>query len=116
MSSRSMLVETSTYPPEIPPEAIIPGGYLFDSRLVNDIDTWFPGKPLFNTEGGWGRNDALTIDEKAASVSRWFILHWAAGFSRMYWDGWDNADDSTLDPALNPPRLQYSGDRLPANL
>jgi hypothetical protein len=99
----------STYPPEIPPEAIMPGGYLFDSRLVNDIDTWFPGKPLFNTESGWGRNDALTIDEKAASVSRWFILHWAAGFSRMYWDGWDNADDSTLDPALNPP-----GSSIPA--
>ena len=103
-----------SYPLTLPvwPEEIVPGGRLFPTPLVKVITTYLPDKPIWNTEGSWGANtnaNVITEDQKAAIISRYFIMHWSSGFSRFYWYGWDEANVGTLNPAQNPP-----GSSIPA--
>jgi hypothetical protein len=67
-------------------------------------------KQLWDTEAGWHDPRPFPSDELAAAyVARSFILHWAAGVSRLYWYAWDNhawtslelteKDNTTLRPA-----------------
>ncbi len=53
-------------------------------------------KPLWNTEGGWGTDPTLPdLDEQAAFVARYYLLHWSKGVERFYWYGWDGYDESS---------------------
>src|SRR3989442_6392533 len=60
-------------------------------------------KPLWNTETGWPIENhikeesapppspgALTDSDASAYVARAYILNWAAGVRRFYWDSWGN--------------------------
>ncbi len=51
-------------------------------------------KPLWDTEGGWGKNMELPdLDEQAAYVARSYLVHWSKGVARFYWYGWDGYDE-----------------------
>src|SRR5260370_32115355 len=56
-------------------------------------------KPLWDTENSWGyqNSDAITDpDQRAAFVSRNYLLHWSVGFARTYWYAWDNLNIGTM--------------------
>jgi hypothetical protein len=67
------------------------------------------GKPLWDTETGYytqsrerevkpsGPFVVTTFDQFAAYVARAYILNWAAGASRLYWYGWDDASEGLAD-------------------
>jgi polysaccharide biosynthesis protein PslG len=57
------------------------------------------GKPLFNTEGGWGRTDFdgfTDPEQQAAFAARYILLQISAGISRFYWYQWENPNSGTL--------------------
>lgn len=57
------------------------------------------GKPMWNTEGGWGyQSDGAITDPnlRAAFVARDYLLHWSMGISRFYWYAWDDPNIGTL--------------------
>jgi Glycosyl hydrolases family 39 len=66
-------------------------------------------KPLWDTESGWWVPKPFPTEELAAAyVARAYLLHWAAGASRLFWYSWDNQkfglqmtqqDDKTPKPA-----------------
>jgi Glycosyl hydrolase catalytic core len=67
------------------------------------------GEPLWDTELGWARPKPFPSEQEAAAyVARAYILHWAAGVSRLYWFAWDQqvfalqmvgADSRSVKPA-----------------
>lgn len=66
------------------------------ARRVKQVmtDNGIPAKPLWNTEGGWGRTSSAKVfssdNQAAAYVARSYILDWVTGISRFYWYAWDN--------------------------
>ena len=69
-------------------------------------------KPLWNTEGSWGQQNAGAItdpDLRAAFIAREFLLNWSIGISRLYWYSWDNSNVGTLwGPGVSPePAMAY---------
>jgi hypothetical protein len=53
--------------------------------------------PLWNTEGGWGLNTALSDPNmQAGSVARLYLLNAANGVARFYWYGWDFSNRGTM--------------------
>jgi putative glycosyl hydrolase len=53
--------------------------------------------PLWNTEGGWGKNSQLpNLDDQAAFIARWYLLQFTHGVARAFWYQWDNPDWGTL--------------------
>lgn len=54
-------------------------------------------EPIWNTEGGWGKNAQLP-DEKAqaAFLIKWYLINFTNGVARAYWYQWDNPDWGTL--------------------
>ena len=53
--------------------------------------------PLWNTEGGWGKNSQLPSDDQQADfIVKWFLIQFTNGISRAYWYQWDNANWGTL--------------------
>jgi Glycosyl hydrolases family 39 len=54
-------------------------------------------KPIWNTEGGWGK-DAQLPDEKeqAAFLVKWYLINFSNGVARAYWYQWDNSEWGTL--------------------
>lgn len=53
--------------------------------------------PIWNTEGGWGKNEQLPGDDAQASfLMRWYLIQAASGVSRVYWYQWDNPSWGTL--------------------
>jgi len=54
-------------------------------------------KPLWDTEGNWGRTSNLPDqDQQAAFLARFFILHTSSGVGRLYWYNWNNPEWGTL--------------------
>jgi hypothetical protein len=54
-------------------------------------------KPLWNTEGGWGRNNNVPDpDAQAAFLARQYLLQWSSGVSRFYWYAYDDSQWGTL--------------------
>lgn len=54
-------------------------------------------KPLWDTEGGWGRQEEYPDpDLQAAYVSRMYLLHWSLGVERFYWWTWSHYPAGTL--------------------
>lgn len=53
--------------------------------------------PIWNTEGGWGK-DAQLPDEnaQAAFLVKWFLINFTNGIARAYWYQWDNPQWGTL--------------------
>jgi hypothetical protein len=53
--------------------------------------------PIWNTEGGWGK-DAQLPDEnaQAAFLVKWFLINFSNGIARAYWYQWDNPAWGTL--------------------
>jgi hypothetical protein len=87
------------------PEDLLPGGTLNNPTTTNIINTYVAGKPIWNTEGSWlydtvglFASDAL----HAAFIARWYILHWAAGYSQANWYQWDNPEIGTLCATTHP--------------
>jgi hypothetical protein len=53
--------------------------------------------PIWNTEGGWGKNDQLPDENAQASfLMRWYLLQFTNGVARAYWYQWDNPNWGTL--------------------
>jgi hypothetical protein len=69
-------------------------------------------RPIWNTEGGWGRNAYFPDEQQQASyLARWFLIQFAAGVQRAYWYQWDNQNWGTLwrDPqGLSPAAMAYA--------
>jgi hypothetical protein len=67
--------------------------------------------PLWNTEGGWGRNTQLPDDAHASFLMRWYLLQITGGVARAYWYQWDNPEWGTLwreDGGLRPAGQAYT--------
>jgi hypothetical protein len=53
--------------------------------------------PIWNTEGGWGKNDQLPDENAQVSfLMRWYLLQFTNGVARAYWYQWDNPVWGTL--------------------
>lgn len=53
--------------------------------------------PIWDTEGGWGRNTQLPDEQEQASfLAKWFLINFTNGVARAYWYQWDNPDWGTL--------------------
>ncbi len=65
------------------------------------------GKPLFNTEGGFGQikfDNFTDPDLQAAFVMRYILLQQTEGVDRLYWYRWDSAGTGgTLWSSVNSP-------------
>ncbi|MFZ0746624.1 MAG: hypothetical protein WAM85_19610 [Terracidiphilus sp.] len=84
-------------------------------RAVMDANG-MAGKQLWDTEGGWGVNDARHSDlpdpeDQSAWLARWFIVQAAAGVDRAVWylfdatDGWGTLWDQST--GLHPAGVAY---------
>jgi hypothetical protein len=55
------------------------------------------GKPIWNTEGGWGKDAQLPNEsEQAAFLVKWYLINFTNGVARAYWYQWDNPEWGTL--------------------
>src|SRR6266568_4165189 len=53
--------------------------------------------PIWNTEGGWGKDAQLPDEnEQAAFLVKWFLINFTHGIARAYWYQWDNPEWGTL--------------------
>lgn len=53
--------------------------------------------PIWNTEGGWGKDAQLPDEnEQASFLVKWFLINFTYGIQRAYWYQWDNPDWGTL--------------------
>jgi hypothetical protein len=53
--------------------------------------------PIWNTEGGWGKDAQLPDEnEQASFLVKWYLINFTYGISRAYWYQWDNPDWGTL--------------------
>ncbi|MGH9433902.1 MAG: glycoside hydrolase domain-containing protein [Terriglobia bacterium] len=67
-------------------------------------------KPVWDTEGGWGKDaDLSDPDLQAAFVARIYLLQWSAGVSRFYWFQYGNQGEGTLwtPSGLTPAGIAY---------
>jgi hypothetical protein len=55
------------------------------------------GMPIWNTEGGWGKDAQLPDDTaQAAFLAKWYVINFTNGIARAYWYQWDNPQWGTL--------------------
>jgi hypothetical protein len=48
-------------------------------------------KPLWSTEGSWGKDSAVTDpDVQASWVARYYLMGWSSGLEEMYWYAYDS--------------------------
>ncbi len=80
--------------PALPPEEL--PDQIRALRLV--LDKYHLGHmPIWNTEGGWGKDDQLPDENAQASfLMRWYLLQFTHGVARAYWYQWDNPNWGTL--------------------
>ena len=53
--------------------------------------------PIWNTEGGWGKNDQLPGEtDQASFMMRWYLSQFTNGIARAYWYPWDHPQWGTL--------------------
>lgn len=56
--------------------------------------------PLWDTEGGWGKNTQLPDPQaQAGYLPSWYMLQFGLGVQRVYWYQWDNPLWGTLSTA-----------------
>jgi hypothetical protein len=88
------------------PEDLLPGGTLNNPTATNIINTYVAGKPIWNTEGSWFYDSTglfASDSLHAAFIARWYILHWAAGYSHANWYQWDEDQIGTLCESSSGP-------------
>ncbi len=80
--------------PALPPEELL--DQIRAMRAV--LDKYHLAQmPIWNTEGGWGKDDQLPDESAQASfLMRWYLLQFTSGISRAYWYQWDNPNWGTL--------------------
>ena len=53
--------------------------------------------PIWNTEGGWGKDAQLPDENQQASfLVKWYLINFTNGVARAYWYQWDNPEWGTL--------------------
>jgi hypothetical protein len=53
--------------------------------------------PIWDTEGGWGKDAQLpNEDEQASFLVKWYLIQFTSGIERAYWYQWDNPAWGTL--------------------
>lgn len=65
------------------------------ANLLKIRDTYYPGKPLINSEEGWWGRRTITPLEAATSIARVHIPELAAGTDEIYWFAQTSVDDPT---------------------
>lgn len=68
-------------------------------NMVAEINADVPSSSsyaLYDTEFSWGTNAPQVTDEdlRAAYLARMYLVGFSAGIARMYWYGWDFANDT----------------------
>jgi hypothetical protein len=77
-------------PPEELPEQIHALRAVLEKHNLGQMQIW-------NTEGGWGKNEQLPdANDQASFLIRWYLLQFTHGVSRAYWYQWDNPNWGTL--------------------
>ncbi len=77
-------------PPEELPDQIRALRAVLEKHGLGQMTVW-------NTEGGWGKNDQLPDENAQASfLMRWYLLQFTHGVTRAYWYQWDNPNWGTL--------------------
>jgi len=82
------IVDAHLYPsnfgaPEQLPDAI--------AQLRTYLSASDATKPLWASEGGWGKNTSLPDpDLQSSFIARYYMMLWASGVQRAYWYAWDN--------------------------
>ena len=71
------------------PQDLLP---VVDSIRAAETSSGIPDKPIWFTEGNWGKNGG-TNDQQVAFLSTTYIFLWSKGVSRFYWYAWDNTSD-----------------------
>ena len=80
--------------PALPPEALAQQIQALRAVLARHQ---LAGKPIWNTEGGWGRDAQLPDEtEQAAFLVKWYLINFTNGVARAYWYQWDNPEWGTL--------------------
>jgi hypothetical protein len=51
-------------------------------------------KQLWDTEGAW--NNTQSLQQQAAFVARYYLLHGSLGLNRFYWYAWDSPSTGTM--------------------
>jgi len=74
------------------------------------------GKPMWNTEGSWGKTSVTgftNADLQSSFTVRYILLQWSTGMSRFYWYQWNNTNSSGLlwtpTPTKNPGTVLKPG-------
>jgi hypothetical protein len=80
--------------PALPPEGLVEQIQVLRKVLLkHDLSQM----PVWNTEGGWGRNTQLADENAQASfLTKWYLINFSEGIARAYWYQWDNPDWGTL--------------------
>ncbi len=89
--------------PSLPPEDLVKQINVMKAVLARHH---LSNLPLWNTEGGWGKNAQLpSEDEQADFLVKWYLIQFTNGVSRAFWYQWDNPNWGTLwreDGGLTP--------------
>jgi hypothetical protein len=73
---------------------------VIDSVHAAETSYGLPDKPIWFTEGNWGKQPGITNDEQIAFLSTEYIFLWSKGVARLYWYAWDN--NSGWGPLWDP--------------
>lgn len=80
--------------PALPPENL--------ARQISDLHSviakhHLSNLPVWNTEGGWGKNAQIPDpDEQASFLAKWYLIQFTNGVARAYWYQWDGPEWGTL--------------------
>lgn len=80
--------------PALPPEELTQQIYALRAVMAKHH---MESMPIWNTEGGWGK-DAQLPDEaaQASFLMRWYLIQFSNDVTRAYWYQWDNPEWGTL--------------------
>jgi hypothetical protein len=80
--------------PALPPEGLVEQIQVLRKVLMKHN---LGQMPIWDTEGGWGRNTQLMDENAQASfLIKWYLINFTDGIARAYWYQWDNPDWGTL--------------------
>jgi hypothetical protein len=90
-----------------PPESVLSN---ISGIRMAAAESGVSSKPVWDTEGSWGRNVNLPDpDGQAAFLARFYLLKQGAGISRFWWYAWDNTSAGTLwsPSGIHPAGVAY---------
>jgi len=80
--------------PALPPEGLSDQIQALRKVLAKHNESQLP---IWNTEGGWGKNAQLPDQNaQAAFLIKWYLINFTNRIARAYWYQWDNRDWGTL--------------------